>query len=65
MNLLETSRVVPLRVAKWDNYFPVYDQIFQTLSEDSTVVELGVLGGAACCSGDPSLGIVPTSLELI
>lgn len=47
MNLLEASRLVPLRVAKWDNYFPVYDQIFQTLSEDSSVVELGVLGGGS------------------
>ena len=47
MNLLEASRHVPLRVAKWDNYYRIYDEIFRNLHEDSTVVEIGVLGGGS------------------
>jgi len=47
MNLLEASHRVPLRVAKWDNYFPIYDRLFRTLDENCSVVEIGVLGGGS------------------
>lgn len=47
MSLFDASQKIPLRVSKWDNYWPIYDQIFSELPDEPSIVEIGVLGGGS------------------